>query len=46
MVATSEVKTVLPQADPHWPHGPERDVRDHGSAMPVRGGHPTPEGAS
>ena len=37
MVATAEVKTVLPQADPHWPHGPERDVRNHRAAMPVRG---------
>jgi hypothetical protein len=24
MVATAEVKTVLPQADPHWQPGPER----------------------
>jgi molybdopterin-containing oxidoreductase family membrane subunit len=24
MVATAEVKTVLPQADPHWHSGPER----------------------
>ena len=24
MVATAEVKTVLPQADPHWQAGPER----------------------
>ena len=29
MVATAEVKTVLPQADPHWPHGPERATREH-----------------
>ena len=46
MVATSEVKTVLPQADPHWPHGPERDTRDHRASLPARGVHPTPEGAS
>jgi molybdopterin-containing oxidoreductase family membrane subunit len=29
MVATAEVKTVLPQADPHRYHGPEREIRDH-----------------
>jgi hypothetical protein len=29
MVATAEVKTVLPQADPHWQPGPEREIRDH-----------------
>jgi hypothetical protein len=29
MVATAEVKTVLPQADPHWHAGPEREVRGH-----------------
>jgi hypothetical protein len=28
MVATAEVKTVLPQADPHGPHVPERTIRD------------------
>ncbi len=26
MVATAEVKTVLPQADPHWQPGPEREI--------------------
>jgi hypothetical protein len=29
MVATAEVKTVLPQADPHWHRGPEREIHDH-----------------
>jgi hypothetical protein len=29
MVATAEVKTVLPQADPHWHAGPEREIRGH-----------------
>jgi molybdopterin-containing oxidoreductase family membrane subunit len=28
MVATAEVKTVLPQADPHLHPGPAREVRD------------------
>jgi hypothetical protein len=28
MVATAEVKTVLPQANPHWQHGPERAVAE------------------
>jgi hypothetical protein len=28
MVATAEVKTVLPQANPHWHSGPEREVAD------------------
>ena len=27
MVATAEVKTVLPQADPHYRRGPERELR-------------------
>src|SRR5574339_141574 len=27
MVATAEVKTVLPQADPHYHAGPEREIR-------------------
>ena len=26
LVATAEVKTVLPQADPHWQSGPERAI--------------------
>jgi len=29
MVATAEVKGVLPQANPHWEQGPEREIRDH-----------------
>jgi hypothetical protein len=29
MVATSEVKTVLPQADPHGHAGAEREIRHH-----------------
>ena len=29
MVATAEVKTVLPQADPHWQPGPEREIPEH-----------------
>ena len=28
MVATAEVKTVLPQANPHWHSGPEREIAD------------------
>ena len=32
MVATAEVKTVLPQADPHWQPGPEREIKDHRAA--------------
>jgi Ni/Fe-hydrogenase subunit HybB-like protein len=38
MVATAEVKTVLPQADPHWhpggEHAIEREVKDHRTAPP------------
>jgi len=45
MVATAEVKTVLPQADPHWPHGPEREGRDHRAPLPARG-EPAPGGIS
>ena len=38
MVATAEVKTVLPQADPHGQPGPEREVRDApGRAAAERG---------
>jgi molybdopterin-containing oxidoreductase family membrane subunit len=44
MVATSEVKTVLPQANPHG-HGAEREVRGHRSPVQAHG-EPTPEGAS
>ncbi len=28
MVATAEVKTVLPQANPHWHSGPEREIAE------------------
>ena len=46
MVATAEVKTVLPQADPHYHAGPEREVRDH-RAVPRHGtSEPAAEGAS
>src|SRR6185312_13589238 len=44
MVATSEVKTVLPEANPHGHAGTEREARHH-RALPNRG-EPTPEGAS
>ena len=37
MVATAEVKTVLPQADPHWRPGPEREIKDHRAAAAARG---------
>jgi hypothetical protein len=33
MVATSEVKTVLPQADPHGHAGAEREIRHHRAAL-------------
>ena len=40
MVATAEVKTVLPQADPHWQPGAEREViKDHQRRGP--GGWPS-----
>jgi Ni/Fe-hydrogenase subunit HybB-like protein len=45
MVATAEVKTVLPQADPHGQPGPERESRDQArpspSAAPVKAEAPT-----
>jgi hypothetical protein len=40
MVATAEVKTVLPQADPHWHPGPERETKDHRALEPVPEGAP------
>ena len=40
MVATAEVKTVLPQADPHWQAGPEHEVAAHASADARRRGRP------
>ncbi len=47
MVATAEVKTVLPQADPHWQPGPERQVREHRAApQPTPGGPFDPSRAS
>jgi molybdopterin-containing oxidoreductase family membrane subunit len=46
MVATAEVKTVLPQADPHGRAGHEREIKDR-AARPARGtSEPAPEGAS
>ena len=45
MVATAEVKTVLPQADPHWPLKPERESRDSGHVR-ATGARPAPEAAS
>jgi hypothetical protein len=46
MVATAEVKTVLPQANPHGAR-PEREIRDHRVGRPGHGGpEPAPEGAS
>ena len=36
MVATSEVKTVLPQADPHHGAAPQREVKEHRAALPRR----------
>ena len=44
MVATAEVKTVLPQADPHGRPAPNATSRPPG-ALPGRG-EPAPEGAS
>ena len=35
MVATAEVKTVLPQADPHFEPGPQREVHAHHAAVVV-----------
>ena len=36
MVATSEVETVLPQADPHGHAGAEREVTHHRAPLPGR----------
>jgi hypothetical protein len=44
MVATSEVKTVLPQADPHGHAGAERESRPHRAALQPRR-EPATEGA-
>ena len=46
LVATAEVKTVLPQADPHWQPGTEREITEHRVARPRGGPEPAPEGAS
>jgi molybdopterin-containing oxidoreductase family membrane subunit len=45
MVATSEVKTVLPQANPHGPSGHEPHGKAHRGRLPG-GGDLVPEGAS
>jgi molybdopterin-containing oxidoreductase family membrane subunit len=45
MVATAEVKTVLPQADPHGHRGPEREVTGYSGVGPAQGA-PAPEGAT
>jgi molybdopterin-containing oxidoreductase family membrane subunit len=34
MVATAEVKTVLPQADPHYGSAPERAIKEHRAVLP------------
>jgi molybdopterin-containing oxidoreductase family membrane subunit len=44
MVATAEVKTVLPQADPHGHAGAAHETRGHYIALAH--GEPAPEGAS
>ena len=44
MVATSEVKTVLPQADPHGHAGAKREVRGHRATL--SGPEPAPGEAS
>jgi len=44
MVAAAEVKTVLPQANPH---GPERQRQEHRAPLPAHGApEPAPGGAS
>jgi molybdopterin-containing oxidoreductase family membrane subunit len=42
MVATAEVKTVLPQADPHG-HGHGRETGDRRAPLSARGTEPAPE---
>jgi hypothetical protein len=39
------VKTVLPQANPHWQPGPERESKVHRGELPGRG-ELAPEGTS
>jgi molybdopterin-containing oxidoreductase family membrane subunit len=46
MVATAEVKTVLPQANPHGQAGAEREVGDFRRGTVPTHGEPAPEGAS
>jgi molybdopterin-containing oxidoreductase family membrane subunit len=47
MVATAEVKTVLPQANPHRRHGSERELRDHRTTLAGRGAQePASEGTA
>jgi hypothetical protein len=46
MVATAEVKTVLPQADPHGRPGPERGIQDRAAPQARATSEPAPEGAS
>jgi molybdopterin-containing oxidoreductase family membrane subunit len=46
MVATAEVKTVLPQADPHRRHGIGTEMRDHRPVAARGSSDPAPEGAS
>jgi hypothetical protein len=45
MVATSEVKTVLPQANPHVRSGSDHNIEAHRRELPAHG-PPAPEGAS
>lgn len=45
MVATAEVKTVLPQADPHWQAGPARETHLHGGPSLAHAKH-APESVS
>jgi hypothetical protein len=42
MVATAEVKTVLPQADPHWQPGRERESKHDRATSRPRGAPPKP----
>jgi len=46
MVATAEVKTVLPQANPHAKPGTEHGIAGHRAVVAPPGGQPAPEGAS
>jgi hypothetical protein len=46
MVATSEVKTVLPQADPHWQPGTEARPEADRPLVSTGGAPAAAEGAS